>query len=76
MYAASVPAPLARFVGSKQKYERLRNLASKGVTIGDTIEGERERENTDCTQNLQNLSTFIYIYIFLLKCIKTNFLAQ
>lgn len=43
MYAASVPAPLAR-LGGKQKYERFGNLANKGAPIGEG--------NANCTQNL------------------------
>lgn len=56
MYAASVPAPLARFVGSKQK-ERFGNLASKGATIGEGI------GRINCMQNLWNF-TFICIKIY------------
>lgn len=61
MYAASVPAPLARFVGSKQKDERLGNLARKGITIGEDI--RRRRMESELYGKFTEFYIYIYIYI-------------
>lgn len=60
MYAASVPAPLVRFVGSKHKYERFGNLASKGVTIGGAIGGKGGRMRI--VRKIYEIFLHLYIY--------------